>query len=549
MNTLLDRHKDLVDFLSKTNGAFSLEDLLTQFFFNEQQGRALIFQNIDRYAVLYLKKELFTEEKEKGEQIEKFWDLITFIKYLKDNHYIYPVFSHDMDEKIVILHDVFKDPKIEKNRIVLDEDGDFTSQPEMINSKEGDVLYEGVIYKKDYYKSIANNVLGTFKKATIFEKLLNQPKEEEKDVEEPTPAEEPTVKNTELEKKEKDKEAETNSLNDTEDAPKTSTETAQPDNKEDVPKTKVDPTPVDVKKNEDLPLQKLNVKTTSNTKEAPNTLKLKDHLKRLASKASLLLIPVLGLLGYQGVKLHYGMDSLMQRNELITQKLHRIDSLLKRNTNAVSPVATKGAVKTKTWYGIDISRYNENVVDDIALSDSIHFVICKATQGAYYVDPYFLSNWKALEDKKMIKGAYHFYDPGVDPIKQAKHFLNVATFSNKDITPIVDIEKDSVGGKPVNIDTLNVHLKRFLEFVKDKTKRTPMIYVGSYFANTYLKDPTFDQYPLWLADYTRKSTPRIPKIWQSTGFKIWQKTDDYDLKHIKNCLDVFYGDITSLTSD
>lgn len=533
MNTLLDRHKDLIDFLSKKDSAFSLEDVLVQFFFNEEQGRALIFQNIDRYAVLYLKKQLFSEEKEKGEQLEKFWDLITFIKYLKDNHYIYPMFSHDMNEKIVVIHDVFKNPKIEKNRIVLDEDGDFTSQPEMINSKEGDVLYEGIIYKRDYYKSVINNVLGTFKKAAIFEKLLeNTTDENKKNTEE--------VDDNELGKK--DINVKKNNEQDKEDSEKQGTTKNKGWHNLLQNETKKVQDELASKKETPKPT----ITSSTVTKGAkPNTRKLSP-----INKILLLLVPVLGVTTFQGIQFHNGVNTLTENDINISSKLKVIDSLIKSKKRSKDyTVQSKDSPNTKTLYGIDISRYNNNVVDDLTLSDSLKFVICKATQGAYYVDPFFMTNWKSLKEKKIVRGAYHFFDPGVDAIKQATHFLNTVEFSKSDITPIVDVEKDSVNGTLVNIDSLNINLKRFLEFVEKKTNRVPMIYVDSYFSDTYLKDTSFVKYPLWLADYTRKKSPRIPKIWQSTGFKIWQKTDKYNLDNIHNCLDVFYGDITALTSN
>jgi len=46
---------------------------------------------------------------------------------------------------------------------------------------------------------------------------------------------------------------------------------------------------------------------------------------------------------------------------------------------------------------------------------------------------------------------------------------------------------------------------------------------------------------LWLAQYTKKSKPTLPKTWQEKGYKIWQKSDNYFIDSRNTDFDLFYG--------
>ena len=86
-------------------------------------------------------------------------------------------------------------------------------------------------------------------------------------------------------------------------------------------------------------------------------------------------------------------------------------------------------------HGIDISHYQGNLVDEIQEHPTLDFVICKATQGAYYVDTKFHHNWQVLADKGIMRGAYHFYDDKYDPKEQAIHFAEtVNSLQDNDIS-------------------------------------------------------------------------------------------------------------------
>jgi lysozyme len=218
--------------------------------------------------------------------------------------------------------------------------------------------------------------------------------------------------------------------------------------------------------------------------------------------------------------------------------VRKIDSALRQLTTDTFP----SFEKVREVSGIDISRYQGKLLEDITNLDTLHFVICKASEGKSLVDAGFNIYWKKLKAMHVIRGAYHFYRAREDPIIQAEHFLKtVGTFSPTDIPPILDIEELGIEGM-INPESLQPSLLSFLNYVKQQTGRIPVIYADLYFADKYLHDKAFADYPLWLAEYSHKAFPTIPTTWKEKGNTFWQKNDSYSINSQKIDFDTFNGD-------
>ena len=224
---------------------------------------------------------------------------------------------------------------------------------------------------------------------------------------------------------------------------------------------------------------------------------------------------------------------------------------MKQHQSGLNDLVPSKKVSTpkKRFYGIDISRYNGRIVDKINVSGTLAFVICKATEGEHFRDPNFNYNWKSIKGKKLIRGAYHFFHTNTDPIKQAKNYIStVGKWEDTDIAPIVDIEAESLSKseKVQTVKEIENNLLEFLNEIKERTNRVPMIYTGKAFANDYLLNKTFSKYPLWLAEYDNREQPILPSTWKDVGFKVWQKSDKYRLKSSVDDsvydLDIFEGE-------
>ena len=153
-------------------------------------------------------------------------------------------------------------------------------------------------------------------------------------------------------------------------------------------------------------------------------------------------------------------------------------------------------------YGIDISKFQGNEINQLnKQTDQLTFVICKATEGITYTDCDFKTNWYMIQSKGYIRGAYHFYHCDDDPGKQVSHYLAVVgAFLDIDFPPIVDFEKLSIDPR-INKANIQSNFLQFLTLLEQQTGRKPIVYTDNNTANTYLTEPTFANYCLWVADY------------------------------------------------
>ncbi len=211
------------------------------------------------------------------------------------------------------------------------------------------------------------------------------------------------------------------------------------------------------------------------------------------------------------------------------------------NTNTTKKEATEDL--PRKYYGIDISQYQGNEMQEIGPEDSLTFIICKATEGITYVDPDFNSNRKLIESKNYILGMYHFFHTDDDPTQQSEFYLKtVGSFPNNSIAPIVDIEQGSLSANSKKTaQTIQSELLVFLKTIEKNTGRKPIIYTGLAFADQYLNNPVFNSYKLWLAEYVKTTSPQIPNVWKNKGYFIWQKSDSYNIDSKQDDFDVYFG--------
>ena len=152
-------------------------------------------------------------------------------------------------------------------------------------------------------------------------------------------------------------------------------------------------------------------------------------------------------------------------------------------------------------HGIDVSHYQGNI-DWKMLTQTrqgkfpIHFVFMKASEGGDYGDKAFSSNFDSAKTHGFIRGAYHFYNPKTDPVRQADFFINSVKLDSGDLPPVLDIEKR---GKDEN--QLRRDLKLWLDKIEQHYKVKPILYTSYKFKTRYLNDSVFNSYPYWIAHY------------------------------------------------
>ena len=96
--------------------------------------------------------------------------------------------------------------------------------------------------------------------------------------------------------------------------------------------------------------------------------------------------------------------------------------------------------------GIDISHYQANIewehLRNASMNnDPVRFVIIKATEGTSLMDENFNDNFYQAKRNDFIRGAYHFFVPGLDAKQQARFFMRQVHLEPGDLPPVLDVER------------------------------------------------------------------------------------------------------------
>jgi lysozyme len=187
--------------------------------------------------------------------------------------------------------------------------------------------------------------------------------------------------------------------------------------------------------------------------------------------------------------------------------------------------------------GIDVSKYQKKI-EWKKVASSKTFVFIKATEGINLVDSSFASNWEAAKATGLLRGAYHFFHPKLDPISQAEFFLSKAT--NADLPPVLDVETMHGASGAQLIESAT----RWLEYVTAQHKR-PLIYTSPSFWESLPQSTINQKADLWLAEWDT-DVPSNTVNWP--GWSFWQYTSTGTVPGIPGTVDLnrFNGTVNDL---
>lgn len=188
-------------------------------------------------------------------------------------------------------------------------------------------------------------------------------------------------------------------------------------------------------------------------------------------------------------------------------------------------------------HGIDVSHHQGEIDwEAVKATDKqeypIRFVFMKATEGGDYKDKRFDENFRQAREAGLVRGAYHFYNPNTDPIRQADFFISQVKLETGDLAPVLDIER-----KPRNKAQLQADLVKFLNRLEQHYGVKPIIYTSYKYRLHYLDTPELSSYPLWIAHYY------VDALSYDGPWQFWQHTDYGTVPGIEENVDlnVFNG--------
>jgi GH25 family lysozyme M1 (1,4-beta-N-acetylmuramidase) len=169
--------------------------------------------------------------------------------------------------------------------------------------------------------------------------------------------------------------------------------------------------------------------------------------------------------------------------------------------------------------GVDVSHWEGNI-DWKAAAPSVGFAYYKCTDGIRFVDPQFSHNKQGCFDAGLAHAPYHYFQPTLDPLSQADHFIKTAGKGYQKY--IVDVEE------PQRLPELTANLHAFLKRVEQLSASRPVIYTSAGYWNDFIQ-PRPDwakDYELIVAHYTLAHQPLLPLGW--SRWRIWQFSDDWN---------------------
>jgi GH25 family lysozyme M1 (1,4-beta-N-acetylmuramidase) len=191
--------------------------------------------------------------------------------------------------------------------------------------------------------------------------------------------------------------------------------------------------------------------------------------------------------------------------------------------------------------GLDVSAHQPSVDWQQQWNMGARFAYVKASEGNYYTNELFNSQYQGSRNVGMIRGAYHFAIPnwssGAD---QARYFVQNGggwTADGYTMPPVLDFEFNPYEGRTINgfyfgntcynmsPAQLQSWVSDFGSTVRSMTGRLPVIYTNTNWWNQCLGNPSgFGDYPLWVAAYpsapTNNAGPIPTGSWST--YSIWQ---------------------------
>lgn len=191
--------------------------------------------------------------------------------------------------------------------------------------------------------------------------------------------------------------------------------------------------------------------------------------------------------------------------------------------------------------GKDFSNWNGALTK--SSFSGLSFAFFKASESTNFIDSQFARSWALGKQVGIHRGAYHFFHPSVDPVAQAKFFVNEVTKNGLEPGDmlVADVEvtsgffkimlglttgptmhKNNLPLKATKLSLVDASAKKFLDTVASLVpKENPVLVYSNLSVGSQLRSCT--GYPLWIA-YPSSTAPKDVFPWSKWTFWQWGMT-------------------------
>lgn len=208
------------------------------------------------------------------------------------------------------------------------------------------------------------------------------------------------------------------------------------------------------------------------------------------------------------------------------------------DTTGDDPDTSKDGIRVcaagATLKGLDVSYYNGEVDWAKVKAEGNAFAFARVSDGLHTEDTRFAANWAGMKAVGMVRGVYQYFRASQDPVAQADLLVSkVSSFGPGDLSPVIDVEDlDGQSGS-----TVVKNLRTWIDRVKAKTGRDPIIYTSSGFWDDLASTSQFAANTLWVANYTDQC-PSLPATWKR--WAMWQYSDSGTSAGMSGAVDLDY---------
>lgn len=194
--------------------------------------------------------------------------------------------------------------------------------------------------------------------------------------------------------------------------------------------------------------------------------------------------------------------------------------------------------------GVDVAEFHPNYDFQAHYDQGYRFAYVRATQGVRIKDASFSRHYTASYEAGMIRGAYHFAEPGATTgAAQADFFVDNGggwSADGKTLPGVLDLEgaywlDDPCWG--VGQADMRAWIADFTARYKERTGRDAVIYTTTNWWQqcTGNTDQFSQTNPLWIARWGSETAGELPAGWGFWTF--WQYTGDPDFNHFNGSMD------------